>query len=67
MSEAGLPGIWTSADGMSWAQEATPEAGTPSPIARSIISVDGGFVGVGSRGTTVDDATMVVWHGTPAP
>ena len=67
ISQPAEPGIWRSSDGVSWVQAALPDLGTPSPILQALLAVDDAIVGVGSRGATADDVTMVVWHGTPTP
>jgi hypothetical protein len=63
----GEPGIWTSADGETWVRDEAATKGGGGAFVGNLIGVDEGYVGVGSRGQTVDDSTMVVWHGAPAP
>ena len=43
------------------------DGGGEGAIAGNVIAIDDAYVGVGSRGQTTDDTTMVVWHGAAAP
>jgi hypothetical protein len=61
------PGIWTSADGERWVRDEAATQGVTGAFAGNLIGLGDGYVGVGGRGETVDDSTMVVWRGAPAP
>jgi hypothetical protein len=63
----GEPGFWTSADGETWVRDDVATQGSAGAIAGSVIAIDNAYFGVGSRGETTEDSTMVVWHGVPAP
>lgn len=55
--------MWSSLDGLIWSPAAT-EPGTA--IALALTAAEDGYLAVGSRGATVDESTVVVWHGRPA-